>query len=124
MAATSAVPVLSGRPGPARTKPLTEREWQAQVVAIARLYGWQVHHHLISYGSAAGWPDLAIGRAGRVLFVELKTDAGKLRPAQRTWLGLLAVAGCEVGVWRPADLDLVTAVLGPRQTRLADWSSP
>ncbi len=124
MAATSAVPVLSGRPGPARTKPLTEREWQAQVVAIARTYGWQVHHHLISYGSAAGWPDLAIAGHGRVLFVELKTDAGRLRPEQIVWLDLLTTAGCEVAVWRPTDLDTVTAALGPRQTRLATWSAP
>ena len=107
-----------------RTKPLTEREWQAQVVAIARTYGWQVHHHLISYGSAAGWPDLTICGHGRALFIELKTDAGKLRPAQIVWLGLLAAAGCEVAVWRPADLEQVTAALGPRQTRLADWSAP
>jgi len=123
MATTNAVPVLSGRPGPARTKPLTEREWQAHVVAIAQFHGWRLHHHLISKGSSAGWVDLVIGRPGRVLFVELKTDAGNLRPAQITWLGLLAAAGCEVAVWRPADLDLVTAALGPRQTRLADWST-
>jgi len=108
----------------ARTKPLTEREWQAQVVAIARTYGWQVHHHLISYGSAAGWMDLVIASHGRALFVELKNDTGRLRPEQRMWLGLLAAAGCEVAVWRPADLDTVTAALGPRQTRLADWSTP
>ncbi len=124
MTAPDSVPVLSGRPGPARAKPLTEREWQAQVVAIARTYGWQVHHHLISYGSAAGWPDLVIASHGRALFVELKNDTGRLRPEQRMWLGLLAAAGCEVAVWRPADLDTVTAALGPRQTRLADWSTP
>jgi len=121
--ATDSVPVLSGRTGPARTKPLTEREWQAQIVAIARTYGWHVHHHLISRGSEAGWMDLVIAGHDRVLFIELKTQLGKLRPEQITWLGVLAAAGCEVAVWRPADLDTVTAALGPRQTRLAGWST-
>ena len=124
MGAPSSVPVLAGRRGPARTTPLTEREWQAQVVAIARMYGWRVHHHLISRGSEAGWPDLVIAGHSRGLFVELKTDKGALRPEQRTWLELLALAGCEVAVWRPADLDMVTAALGPQQTRLATWSTP
>ena len=123
MTAPDSVPVLSGRTGPARPT-LTEREWQEHVVNIARYYGWRVHHHLVSRGSAAGWPDLVICAHGRALFIELKTDADRLRPEQRTWLGLLAAAGCEVAVWRPADLERVTAALGPRQTRLADWSTP
>jgi len=101
---------------------LTERQWQAVVVEVARTYGWQVHHHLVSRGSSAGWPDLVIARTGRALFVELKTQTGRLRPEQRTWLALLAAAGCEVAVWRPADLDQVTAALGPRQTRLT-WEA-
>ncbi len=127
MAATSAVPVPSGRTGPARASPvvlpLTERQWQAVVVCTARFYGWQIHHHLVSKGSSAGWPDLVICGHGRALFVELKTDTGRLRPEQRTWLGLLAAAGCEVAVWRPTDLDTVMGALGPRQTRLTHWEA-
>jgi hypothetical protein len=30
-------------------------------------------------------------------------------------------AGLEVALWRPADLDQVTATLGPRQQRLPRW---
>jgi len=53
--------------------------------------------------------------------VSARTPPGRV---VNTWLGLLAAAGCEVAVWRPTDLDTVTAALGPRQTRLADWSTP
>jgi len=38
-----------------------------------------------------------------VLFVECKTDKGKLRPEQREWLAALHECdGVQVRVWRPA----------------------
>jgi hypothetical protein len=63
---------------------LSEKVWQSQVVAVAKLYGWRVFHPLRSKGS--GWPDLALLRPPRLLLVELKTEQGRLRPAQREWL--------------------------------------
>jgi hypothetical protein len=40
---------------------------------------------------------------GGVLFVELKSAAGRVDPGQRAWLDELAAAGEQVRVWRPED---------------------
>lgn len=90
---------------------LSERDWQTQVIQLARLHGWRVFHPLQSKGSEPGWPDLAMVRSGRLFLVELKTDDGRLSPAQREWfdqLGQVAAAAGDaihVDVWRPADFD-------------------
>lgn len=63
-------------------------------------------HTLRSEGSPPGWPDEIIGQPGRslVLVRELKRTGRHLTEAQRMWLAILAGAGFNVGVWRPADL--------------------
>lgn len=45
-----------------------------------------------------GFPDLVLARNGEVLFVELKSEKGKLSPEQRDWL-----AHTNGRLWRPAD---------------------
>jgi hypothetical protein len=98
---------------------MTEKEWQAQVVQLARLYGWRTYHTLRSQGSEAGFPDLVLVRPPRLIFAELKTDKGRLSPAQREWLADLEQV-CEIShtvqvdVWRPADFDRVHAILRTR----------
>lgn len=53
-------------------------------------------------GDGAGWPDLVIvGR--RVIYRELKTDVGRLRPDQRTWIAALLTSGQDIDIWRPKD---------------------
>ena len=47
----------------------------------------------------------------RLIFAELKSDAGRLRPDQADWLADLAPTGAEVYVWRPADFDRIVEVL-------------
>ena len=54
--------------------------------------------------SAKGFPDLVVCGPGGVLFRELKTQRGTVRPEQQQWLDELAAANADVGVWRPADL--------------------
>jgi hypothetical protein len=95
---------------------MNEREWQSAVVEFALLHGWLYYHTLDSRGSAAGFPDLVLVRAGRLLFVELKTTQGKLTPAQSLWLDRLrdvaTTAGMpEVYLWRPADWPTVMETL-------------
>ncbi len=91
---------------------LSEREFQRQVMDLARIYRWRVYHPQLSKWSERGWPDLAMVRPPRLLFAELKTDRGKTTMHQDEWLELLrAIPGIEVHLWRPADFDAIAAVL-------------
>lgn len=92
---------------PARVMPpMSEKNLQSAVEKLARFSGWLVYHTHDSRRSPAGFPDLVMvsGKRGRVIYRELKSAAGKLRPEQITWLDELTAAGEDAGVWRPADL--------------------
>jgi hypothetical protein len=95
----------------ARLPAITERDWQRQVLDLARLYRWRAYHPHLSKWSEPGWPDLAQVRPPRLVFAELKRDRAQPTPAQRDWLALLADCGQEVYLWRPADLDRIVAIL-------------
>ncbi|MFI1563898.1 VRR-NUC domain-containing protein [Streptomyces sp. NPDC020490] len=98
----------------------SEEQWRRQVRDIATRYGWRLQYHTAdSRRSDPGWPDEVFGHVGqrRTLFVEFKTDTGRIRPAQREWLSHLADSGFEVAVWRPRDLPTVLEVLGPARRR-------
>ena len=94
---------------------LTEKEWQEQVVALARTVGWKVFHTYDSRRSNPGLPDLILVR-DRVVFAELKRESGRLSAAQDEWQARLRRAGAEHYVWRPRDLETVGAVLSRRAT--------
>ena len=93
---------------------MPERVWLSEVVALAKAYGWLVYHALPAMNSRGRWathqmgdtgfPDLMLAhhRFG-TLFVELKTNQGRLTAQQETWLDVLAEAGQETAVWRPKD---------------------
>ena len=92
--------------------PMTEKQWMAQVVDLADVFGWAHYHPWLSIHSPAGWPDLALVRPPRLILAELKTEKGKVSAHQEHWLGLLRQCpGIEVCVWRPSDFDEVRAVL-------------
>jgi hypothetical protein len=83
-----------------RSRP--EARLQAAVVETAELQGWLVYHDYDSRRSTAGFLDLTLVRAPRLLFVELKDDGKYATPAQRAWLDQLCeVPGVEVYLWRP-----------------------
>lgn len=86
---------------------LSEREFQGMVLELAGRLGWELAYHTHdSRRSAPGFPDLVLvsSRLGRTLFRELKTDKGRVSPAQETWIHGLTAGGSDAGVWRPADL--------------------
>lgn len=94
---------------------MTERELSEAVVHLAKLGGWWLFHPHDSTRSTPGWPDLVLLRPPSALFVELKTDQGRLRAEQVEVLERLSKCGLDVRVWRPCDLDRVAALLaGPR----------
>jgi hypothetical protein len=91
---------------------LTEREFQRQVMDLARILGWTLYHPALSKWSERGWPDLALVRPPRFVLAELKRENGKPSAYQQTWLELLrACPGIETYLWRPSDFDTIAAVL-------------
>jgi hypothetical protein len=89
----------------------TERAFQASVVRYARLMGWATYHTFDSRRSDAGFPDLVLVRRPRVVFAELKSQRGRLRPAQRAWIEELRACGQAVYVWRPSQWREIEGVL-------------
>jgi hypothetical protein len=89
----------------------TEKQFQAQVVQLARLCGWRVYHTHDSRRCAPGFPDLLLLRAGQFLAAELKTDRGRLTSEQATWLGAFREAGVPAYLWRPSDWPAIERVL-------------
>jgi hypothetical protein len=87
--------------------PATEAEYQATIVAAAKLAGWLVHAERPAitrngYRTAmqghVGWPDIVLAGHGRLLVVELKKDGRKPTLEQQAWLHALADAGTEAFV--------------------------
>ena len=115
----------------------TEREFQAQVMDLARRGGWTcgakdvdelggLTYHSVSVmaQSERGWPDLVLirRRDRRLIFAELKRENGELSPRQAAILGLLrclrtpgdAINGLtriQVAIWRPSDFEAIREVL-------------
>ena len=96
--------------------PITEKEFMAQVVQLAKLRGWLCYHTYDARNSAAGFPDLVLVRRERLIFAELKRNGGKPTPEQLQWLAALrAVAtvtpAVHVRLWRPMDWADMEAML-------------
>lgn len=89
----------------------TEARFQAAVMDLARWRKWRVWHDHDSRRNAAGLPDLLLVRGDRLIFAELKSRRGRVRPAQREWLAALGQTAAEVRVWRPTDWDEIVRVL-------------
>lgn len=106
------------RARPTRAKPpaISEAAFRRQVVELAHLYGWLVYYVPDSRRvTSAGYPDLTLtkykGGNKRVIFAELKTDAGRVRPEQAVWVSALNAAGQTAVLWRPRDIDAIVREL-------------
>lgn len=93
---------------------MTEKEFMRQVIDIATIHGWMHYHTHDSRRSTPGFPDLVLVRE-RIIFAELKTDAGKATAAQTQWLDAIALAGGDAYLWRPKDWRQIVATLGARK---------
>jgi hypothetical protein len=94
---------LAPLPPTAERSAMTEKAWQAQVVALATRLGWWVYHPKLSRWSEQGYPDLTLmheGR-GRALWLELKKDDGQLTEKQVAVVDRMRACGLEVEVLRP-----------------------
>lgn len=109
---------------------MNEAQWQAQVIQLARLYRWHVHHCRPAMRASGQWstpiqgdpgfPDLVLAKAGRVIFAELKIDDphSTLGPEQAAWRDVLTGDGVEWFCWRPRQLEQVKDILAPDRGRL------
>lgn len=110
-------PGVPGLRGVTTKVQMSEAQLLSAVVQSAHVFGWLVHHDRpgqtkdgwkTAISGDIGFPDICLARRGRVLFVELKSDSGKLTEGQYGWLASLTPdevyeATHAVEVWRPAD---------------------
>lgn len=96
---------------------VSEKDFQRSVVELALFTGHAVHHTLDTKVPAKrigpGFPDLVIVKPGKpVLFLELKSEIGRLSEAQKWWGEMLSKSpGCHYMLARPSDWDLIEGVL-------------
>lgn len=95
---------------------MSEAQLMSAVIDLARLLGYRVAHFRPAQtakgwrtpvsADGAGFPDLVLVLPGaRLLFVELKSEKGKLSAEQEAWMADLRSVSwdTEEYVWRPAD---------------------
>lgn len=93
---------LTRTANPVMARAMSESDLLSNVTTLARRMGLLVHHETDSRKSPRGFLDLVVvGK--RVVFIELKTETGRLRPEQETWLTRLTRAGQDARVIRPRD---------------------
>jgi len=89
----------------------SEAAFQRQVIEVLKLNGWSVYHTHDSRRSEAGYPDLTGAHPDRgIIFAELKSQKGRVRPEQTAWLDTLRLAGARAYLWRPSDWPEITTI--------------
>ena len=95
----------------------TEKQFQSLIVEYAKRCGWFVYFTYDSRRSPEGFPDLVLVR-NVVLYRELKTETGRLTPAQKAWGDRLTEAGADYQVWRPKMLNDIFPATIKRKVKL------
>ena len=107
------------------TLPISERDFQSQVIDLARQTGWRLCHFrpgktaggrwATQMSGDIGYPDLTLVRGDRLIFAELKSANGHATPGQVEWLQALdRVEHVTAQLWRPHDLDAIATLLSHR----------
>lgn len=84
---------------------ITEAELQSTVIEMMQWQSWLCYHTHDSRRSNPGFPDLVAVKGSRLMFVEFKTDRGKIRREQVEWLDALVETHGEVYLVRPSNMD-------------------
>jgi hypothetical protein len=105
----------------ASAPPITEKEWQEQVVHLASIFGWDHNHTRRSIGrgqrwttatSKVGFPDLLLWHPRHgIAAIELKVGSNRPTAEQLQVLAGLQAAGAKVMVAHPDDFEAVRALL-------------
>jgi hypothetical protein len=90
----------------------SEKDLLAMAVQAARLCGYLCYHTWNSSHSAKGYPDLTCCRLpspahpdADLIIRELKTERGKVTPAQQAWIDGFVANGIDAAILRPSNLD-------------------
>lgn len=83
---------------------MPEEDVAAHVVDLCQTFGVLRFHVPDSRWMRAGWPDECLIGPSGVLFRELKSQRGRVRPEQARVIDLMRSAGLDAGYWRPDDL--------------------
>ncbi|HET7486857.1 MAG TPA: VRR-NUC domain-containing protein [Acidimicrobiales bacterium] len=90
----------------------SERDFQGYVTDLADVGRWLWFHDHDARRNRAGLPDIIAVRAPRLVFLELKSMKGALRPAQEEWLDQLGTCtSVEAHVLHPDEADRALEVL-------------
>ena len=100
---------------------MKEQDFLNNVVDLAHLRGWKVHHSRPAWTELgwrtalqgdAGFPDLFLARQPDIIVAELKSDKGKLSELQTEWIEVLkSCPGIKFYLWRPDDWDNIVRIL-------------
>ncbi len=92
-----------------------EADYQEQIVTLAEACSWWTFHVRDSRGSNPGWPDLVLLRGINLHFLEVKAEAGRVRPEQQSVIDALGkVERVRARIVRPSDWPAVEAMLTGR----------
>lgn len=102
---------------------MKEDAFRRQVRDLASYNGWKLQYHTYdSRRSDPGFPDEVFAHPvkKRIIFVEFKSEKGRLSEPQKQWINMFRLAGYEAAVWRPSDMPTIERVLGREQLSLND----
>jgi len=85
---------------------ISEKEFQQQVIDLAKLRGYEfVYHTWSSKHSPTGFPDLIMLKGKKMIVAELKVGKNQLSAEQYFWLCAFGEITKNVFVWYPEDWD-------------------
>jgi len=101
---------------------MSEAELQRLVAELCARLGLHHYHTFDSRRSEPGFPDSVI-IGSEIMFRELKSADGVLKPEQRRWGSRIQRAGGNWAVWRPVDWQNMTIMsqlmeIRPRLARM------
>lgn len=95
-----------------RDRLMTERDYQDLIISAAKTFGWTCYHTYLSRRSEPGFPDLCLVKPPTLIFLEVKTEHGRVGPRQAHWIAILgAVPGVIARIVRPSQFSEIELLL-------------
>ena len=106
-------------------KVINEKAFASQVEDLLKIFGWRYSHFRPAWTEKGwrtplsgdkGFPDYVAVRQGKLFFIELKSESGKITPSQQEWLDALYELVDDSGmikvyIWRPSQIEEIADIL-------------